>query len=361
MPTVVNKVVKYSGGDYTTIAAAFAAIPANLVTVDQQWNILIDESAAGIYEWDFGGYGPNLTGITTDATRYVRIAANTGKSFKDNASKLTNALTYNSANGIALKASNTVLLTSVPYTVYDGLQFYRTGVAINAGENGIGAIGGTSAITIKNCIVKSNATSQSPVVLFAGTISNSLIISANGGIYVQSGSVISSTTIIKSGSTSNFAVASDFGPPTVKNLAAFNFSTILGGGDTSFNAASSNNATDLASGPTNWGTGSLVSRTYANQFQNIGSGTEDFRVKAGANLINAGTPDATYTSNLDIVGTARSLTTPTIGAWEYATPYDARVTWAELQYEASGAPVTSTDYSEPLSRGIFRGIERGVA
>jgi hypothetical protein len=43
------------------------------------------------------------------------------------------------------------------------------------------------------------------------------------------------------------------------------------------------------------------------------------------------------------------------------TPYDARVTWAELQYQASGAPPSVTDYSSPMSRGIFRGIERGVA
>jgi hypothetical protein len=41
-------------------------------------------------------------------------------------------------------------------------------------------------------------------------------------------------------------------------------------------------------------------------------------------------------------------------------PYQARITWAEAQYQSSGVS-PSTDYSEPLSRGIFRGIERGVA
>jgi hypothetical protein len=41
-------------------------------------------------------------------------------------------------------------------------------------------------------------------------------------------------------------------------------------------------------------------------------------------------------------------------------PYQARITWAEAQYQASGVS-SSTDYSSPLSRGIFRGIERGVA
>jgi len=42
------------------------------------------------------------------------------------------------------------------------------------------------------------------------------------------------------------------------------------------------------------------------------------------------------------------------------TPYEARITWAEAQYQSSGV-VTPTDYSSPMSRGIFRGIERGVA
>jgi hypothetical protein len=43
-----------------------------------------------------------------------------------------------------------------------------------------------------------------------------------------------------------------------------------------------------------------------------------------------------------------------------AASYEARITWAEAQYQSSGVS-PSTDYSEPLSRGIFRGIERGVA
>jgi hypothetical protein len=43
-----------------------------------------------------------------------------------------------------------------------------------------------------------------------------------------------------------------------------------------------------------------------------------------------------------------------------AVTYQTRITWAEAQYQASGVP-SVTDYSSPLSRGIFRGIERGVA
>jgi hypothetical protein len=41
-------------------------------------------------------------------------------------------------------------------------------------------------------------------------------------------------------------------------------------------------------------------------------------------------------------------------------PYEARITWAEAQYQTAGV-VTPTDYSSPMSRGIFRGIARGTA
>jgi hypothetical protein len=320
MPTIVNRVVKYSGGDYTTLAAAFAAIPADIragTGTDEQWNILIDESAAGVYEWDLGSFGPTLSGKLTNATNYIKIAANTGKSFRDNANKLTNALTYNAANGIALKATNVVLyVTGANFTQIEGIQFLRSGTTVNSGEH---ALYLTSSVSLSNCIVKSNATAQFAIFIStsAGSISNSVILSASSGVYCEFGVRFSNATIVRTASVGGDAIASNFGPPTVKNLAAFGFSAILGGGDTSFNAASSNNATDLASGPTNWGSGSLVSKTFSNQFQSITSGSEDFRVKAGADLINAGVRDQTYTNDLDIVGTTRSTTTPNIGAWEF--------------------------------------------
>ena len=43
-----------------------------------------------------------------------------------------------------------------------------------------------------------------------------------------------------------------------------------------------------------------------------------------------------------------------------SSPYQVNITWAEAHYQASGVP-SVTDYSSPMSRGIFRGIERGVA
>ena len=51
--------------------------------------------------------------------------------------------------------------------------------------------------------------------------------------------------------------------------------------------------------------------------------------------------------------------TPSITAFDNGVAaYEARITLAEAQYQV---PTTPTDYSSPMSRGIFRGIERGVA
>ena len=344
MPTPVNKVVKYTGGDYPTLAAAFAAIPANLVSADEQWNILIDESAAGVLEWDLGGYGPTLSGITTDQTRYIRIAANTGKSFKDNANKLTNPLTYNASNGVALKATNVVLTCTSNWLVIEGLQFHRTVSFAGTGENGVKISGAN--VSVKNCIVKSNSTNIYPLYVIGTSnhVANTLVLTAGNGFGGESGTRLSNVTLVRTSGAGGNAVDAYYATPTVKNLAAFGFTSILGGDQTSFNVASSNNATDLASGPTNWGTGSLVSRAFANQFQSITGGSEDFRIKAGADLINAGTRDQTYTNDLDIVSTTRSTTTPTIGAWEYAAAVTYTYARPTSDITTQWTPSTGTDH-----------------
>jgi hypothetical protein len=54
------------------------------------------------------------------------------------------------------------------------------------------------------------------------------------------------------------------------------------------------------------------------------------------------------------------VTTASVTLDAVVASYEARITWAEAQYQASGVP-SVTDYSSPMSRGIFRGIERGVA
>jgi hypothetical protein len=353
MPTVINKLVAYTGGDYTSLNAALAATPANLVTADEQWNITIGESAAGVYEWTISV--DNIFGSrTTDATRYITLSAQAGKSFKNNANKLTNALRYNGANGVALSIGGGNYFVLPNFTRISNLQI-KGGFAIDFGGDH----------KLNDCIISrqgfsSAAQNQNSVW------TNVLWVTDTNSPFLNTGNANRAREFHNchfwayAPGASSYWATGDYGVFLLKNCTLFGFVGVTNAGAPGSYTGSVNNSTDLASVPAGF-SGTLLSQTTANQFQNVTAGSEDFRVKAGAGLINAGVRDQTYTNDLDIVGSARSITTPTIGVWEYSSPYDARVTWAELQYQASAAPVTPTDYSEPLSRGIFRGIERGVA
>ena len=319
-----------------------AAAPASLVTKDWVWKGEMYKEGGGTNgEWTFSIDNP--VSQTCDATRYFWLTAATGQSFRDNASKLTNALRYNNANGVAVSISGSYAriftTTGSAAALITGLQFNRPST------NGFLVVGGGGAVTFDSCIVSAAsgvlsglANAYNCVFYLSDSLTGAL---PNG----SSGNLVNNT-IYTTGSSITALRYGNYAPTgnIIRNNTFFGFTTIANRFDKINTTNSTYNVTDLAA--FGWtATGNLVSKTASNQFTALTGGSEDFRVKAGADLINAGTPDATYTSNLDIVGSARSLTTPTIGAWEYA----------------SITPPSTTDYSSPLSRGIFRGIERGVA
>jgi hypothetical protein len=81
-----------------------------------------------------------------------------------------------------------------------------------------------------------------------------------------------------------------------------------------FGGSSGYNCTDSATAP---GSNNQVSKTYANQFENTTNASADFRAKTGGDLANNAI-QFSETADLDIKKRARSVTTPTIGAWELA-------------------------------------------
>ena len=349
MPTTITKTIGV-GKDYASIdawvAGAASTYPSGLVAADVIWKgVLYKEGSGTNNEWVITAATTGYA-LTCDATRYYLLEAAPGQSFADNANKLTNALRYNNANGVSISIpTNYVWLFDIGASsnlTVRNLQFKLGNRRLNTG---------LGEISIDKCIIEGEASAEATVV-FSSYITNTLVYVRNSGSRISTGvqlnnAAIINCTFIGSGAAHAFTLS---GYSTTNNIfqnCAF-FGFITGAVD---NAAkiditnSTYNITDTAS--LGWtATGNQVSKTFANQFQNIGSGTEDFRVKAGADVINAGIRAQTYTNDVDIVGTTRSLTTPTIGAWEYAS---------------TPPPVTPTDYSEPLSRGIFRGIERGVA
>jgi hypothetical protein len=89
------------GGDYSTLQAWEDACPANLVTADQIW-----QGQCKNQEFALNATVLNIAGTTTDATRYIELTTEAGASFRDHASKATNALRYDATKGAGIRATN---------------------------------------------------------------------------------------------------------------------------------------------------------------------------------------------------------------------------------------------------------------
>lgn len=297
---------------------------------------------------EFTGSSPllNITGITTNSSNYITVGCESGASFNANANKLTNALIYNASNGCGIRGSSggstaVVTIAACDYTVFDGLQIKC--------DSGVGLPSFTQTgtgpnVVIKNSIVQATPSSNQVMSLNGGLAVNCLIVndsSAGGGIGDSgNASAYRNCTSAATASASGNAYSKNYDSPTVKNSSGFGFGGFAPGGGGSFSGSSDYNLTDksTASG----GAHDIKSKTFSNQFV---STTNDFRPKAGSDAINAGVRDQTYTNDLDILGQARSTTTPTIGCMEYiaagGTTYNVDITEAATASESSSVTLTA--------------------
>lgn len=315
MPTTVTSTIG-TGGDYTTVQAWEDASPANLVTDDKIWKGLCKNQ-----EFSVAGTALTVSGSTVDSTRYKELTTDTGASFRNNANVQTNALRYNSANGAAIKSTNsyaTCIVVSENYFRISNLQVAATG----APGTSITASGRTGVVC-DGCIVESNSAAGMTWYGSSAVLSNTLVIQRRGtgsSNYVitfgNGGTVVNCTLVGPSDLATKPANAFggvNYGSATLKNTAVFGCTALE---DSSTTFTYSGNATDLASPPSGW-TGSL---TYSSQFQTVTTASSDFRLKSGANLIDACTADTTL-APIDIAGTTRATgaSQADIGAWEFVS------------------------------------------
>lgn len=326
MTTTVVKSIGTAGRDYSTLQSWEDACPVNLVTVDQIWK----GECYNDSEFTIGGSSNYFTisGQTTDATRYVWLTTAAGQSFLDSAGKLTNAMRYNQANGVGFKTITTGytagMQISANYTRIENIQAYYDSNYSGGWE--FFKITGSGCL-VQNCILQTRKPDGRSIGLGATTkLVNVLCIAAGtsaNNYGVASGNVgneLHNVTFVR---PSDLAAATTQGVgfsysyyPLCVNVAVFGWNGGFKGVMSSYPAGSDYNCTDGASAP---GANSLTGKTFSSQFQTVTDAAKDFRVKAGSDLINAGTPDATYTGGLDIIGQTRSATAPTIGAWEFIT------------------------------------------
>lgn len=312
---IITSTIGTATRNYSTIQAWEDGLPASAVTAGNSY-------VGECYNDSEFTAGVTFAGTTTDSTHTITLKCASGQSFRDNANKATNRLAYNQSNGVGINtnvAYSTVVTISENYVTVDGLQIKGQGL----GTIAVGAGGSVTNTIVKNSIfdaVPSGSINDSAIQLNDSTckIYNCLLIlrgtGGNTGISLGNGSLAINCTIVR---PSNFTAAgkpfvSPYGTATVKNCAIFGFSTA----STGTFATDGHNGTDQTSAPGT--TSNLTSLTYANQFQqsSTASSVEDFRLKSGAGLIDAGVTDSTDISSADdIIGTSRS--TWDIGSWEY--------------------------------------------
>lgn len=319
--------------DYSSLSgwAASIPLPTTQPIVGLLWN---DGEITGTVGTPFF----TLNNFATNATNTATLKCAAGESFRDTLQGQATALAYSAANGVAIRCpsgnggTNYFNIANAYFTI-DGIQFISPDSASNSGVINLGQNG-----TITNCLI--DGYSQGGADLVAnqgGLIANSIFIERGTNTFDATINTFgAATTIINctfiglgpAGNTSTYSNSMSSGSSTFKNniVIGYNGTTTVAVGNNlgaTYNIdhcifSNASNAFMSGNGGVDGG-GNLFGKTAANQFV---SGTVDFRLKQGADAINAGTTDTTdIPSADDLTKTSRPQGAAwDIGAWEYKVP-----------------------------------------
>jgi len=317
----------YGASDYSTIDAWVTSIPGTLA---QAYEGLI---------WNNGDIVRttyvSITGHTTTAANIISLKCAPGESFADNPNRATNPLIPSASYGVQISRSGNYsynIILQEDYGLLDGLQLVRAPGAIHQNASlALGKNGSSGTTTVSRMVVRGENFEQA----------NNGIIGAGGSSSVDhvncvfidesvagSGSPIwngqnnscsfTNCVMIALNSQAGFdAIHRNYsGTTTVTNCIIMGWGGIGNANLTS--GVARNNVVNWTSYPSGWtDTGTLFSKTAANQFVGIGT---DFKLKAGADALNTGYTDTVHIpSATDIYGTTR----PQGSAWDvgpYETP-----------------------------------------
>jgi hypothetical protein len=316
MATVVTSSIGY-GGDYSTLQAWEDAAPANLVTADVIWRGELKKQTFS----NTSGTLLTISGSTVDSTHYKELTTAPGASFRDHPNVATNPLRPDGNHGALLICGGSYLdgiQCGEYYTRFTNLQIQGTNYRAYTLNGNYG--GSTSGQIISNCLIEgSTYNSSSSAVIktsYSGTILNTLVV----GIYTASGRTViecpnvatfKNCTFISLGGTTTFVYTISYSSVTVINCAAFGFTNA---NETSGTNTITTSYTNASANTTNWST-TTFDTTTGSGFENITSGTYDFRLKSTSALLGVGTIDTD--TFYDVRGYARNNGSYDIGAWEF--------------------------------------------
>jgi hypothetical protein len=318
---MATKTVGLTGRDYSTFAAYATYVNALTFSANEICEVYNDGGAvADTTAVTIGGYTP--AGFT------LTIRAASGQGFADNANRLTNALRYNASNGAAL--TNSIYGADGYY--FSGANITVTGLQFQTTTGGASSVvRGANSAVLNRCIFSKDNGGGYVVVQGATplTINDSLLMhkGSGRGLSISANFVANSCTIANSG-TGDVGIHDNYSDsPVVKNTLVYGFTTDF---DTAAGSGTTNNATSKASfGSTGWGTSGQVS-VSTSDIESATSGSEDWRIKSGSTKLPA-LGVASVGSGFDVVGKARSGSSPSIGAWESAAAAALAKSYITLQ------------------------------
>lgn len=298
---------------YADIAAAWAAIPADVVASGNQYAILLAKQEHVI------SATLTLNGKTTSATNRITIKPEVGASYTENPDLTTVALAYNAANGAAIKGTGSAHKIVVDNANVDviGLQLLNTAVAdytlFEFTANGTGGV-------MDKCILDSFANgnnSRNVTINSACTVRNTVLVYRSSNTAVScapittngASSLLENITMVRPASFSGtkYAIRNTIANTiTVRNSVGINFTSL-----TQYATYGSHNAITSATA-ISFGTNNLENLVAADL---VVEPSTDFRLKDTSPLINAGTATSSENSTT-ITGSRSQGTAVDIGAWE---------------------------------------------
>lgn len=329
MTTTVVKTIGATGRDYATHALWIAGAPSNLVTADQVWAGKSYNDAVFTVTSQI-----NISGITTDATRYVDLDVGPGQGWVSTVPPVFGA---SQSRGILITCATAYQATLANNIV--NFQLHNHQITNTSGSNRAAYSASTGSTTniVENCIFESTDAGSSARY---GITRNSLsvITGANSSPawdcdYSQSVGLACLGAARPSGFTAaGTAYTASSGTTPMHDCWSAGFTTH----STSGRFSGSNNATTAAT--LSFGSGNVTSLPFTTAtFKVVVNTNHDYKLVTGSSLVDAGVTDTTdIPASVDAVGTTR----PQGSAWDIG-PYELPVAGGATAGTCAGAATLS--------------------
>lgn len=292
--TVVTKTIKASGGDYTSVSAFLAAIPADISAAtgtEEQW-------IAEGYNDDFDGTGNNIgfvaesytvSGITTDSSNNIIIRPASGEGHDGTFSNGGFGARESINSGAVVTVSNDhVIVQGIRIENYAGLTTSRC------------ATGGYNYTVEWNGLVMKSAGEVMRNIVPNNVVRNCLAIDGDVGFDQAFNSATKFSNCTAANCTTGFNSEGSTKFSILKNCVVYGATTSFAG---TYSSSSTNNAADDGSTSTPPGLNPITTDIVSGDF--IDAANDDYHIPSSSTLYGAGA-DLSGDFTNDIDGDTRS-------------------------------------------------------